>query len=80
MVADKPTSPSRRFAMGPSLSPLKGGEGKFGGVPYAPGGSVRRKPVRCAAPAIRKAPSWPPSTKRAKAGGGPLRGFLLMRV
>ena len=27
MLANKPTSPSHRFAMGPSLSPLKGGEG-----------------------------------------------------
>jgi sulfur-oxidizing protein SoxY len=26
-----PTSPSRRHATGPSLSPLKGGEGRFGG-------------------------------------------------
>jgi hypothetical protein len=25
-----PTSPSRAFGAGPSLSPLKGGEGKFG--------------------------------------------------
>src|SRR4051812_42205222 len=36
-----PTSPSHRFAMGPSLSPLKGGEGKWKPRDYslsAPGG------------------------------------------
>src|SRR5439155_4299066 len=34
--------------------------------PYAaPTGSLRRKPVRCAAPAAIKAASWPPRTKRA---------------
>jgi hypothetical protein len=33
--ATMPTSPSHRFATGPSLSPLKGGEGAFGLPPYS---------------------------------------------
>ena len=47
-MTERPTSPSHRFARGPSLSPLKGGEGKCGrrmNPLSAPGGEEGRGEV-----------------------------------
>src|SRR5205823_3484827 len=58
-LANKPTSPSRRFATGPFLSPLKGGEGSRQRLASAWVTAPAPKRARC----------------RARSAGTPLRDW-----